>query len=492
MTIKRGAIALALAGSTILAGCGGAPLASVPASERAQIELALMRDIAVLASDEFGGRQPGTMGEGRTVDFIIKNLQDAGLTSGTNDPGSAWRAPVDLLRTKPSGSRLMIQQGETESELAGAVAFTLRKRELINDAELVFVGKLSDEVPSELVTGQVIVMLGEPGVSPQRRTVLFDKNPAAIITVVEDDDAIANVNRAYGRERLSLASEAETSLTAFASQAAIANVLGADNWAELLASAEDGAFQPIALNATVSIEATTQRTEFTSYNVIGKLPGTRPNSGAVLLLGHWDHFGECGDDGDEDRICNGAVDNASGIAAMLELTRRLSATGPYDRDIYVLATSAEESGLLGAKAFIENPPIPTGSIVAAFNFDSVAIAPAGSAVGFIGEGRTPLDPVIIDVLNKSNRTLGDREFAAQFIQRQDGWALLEGGVPAVFLSTAFGSEIVTGPYLSTHYHRASDELDKIELGGAIDDLLLHEELVRRIVDTSQYMPPAAP
>lgn len=492
MTLKRGAIALALAGTTILAGCAGAPLASVPASERAMIEQTLMRDIGILASDEFGGRQPGTMGEGRTVDFIIENLQNAGLTSGTNDPGSAWRAPVSLVRTKPLNSRMAIRLGQAETQLAGGVAFTQRKRELVESAGLVFVGKQSDEVPDELVAGQVIVMLGEPGVSPQRRAVLFGKNPAAIITVVEDDDAIANVNRAYDRERLSLASEDETSLTAFASQAAMADALGAEAWAGMIGSAESGAFQPIVLDAAISMEAATQRTEFTSYNVIGKLPGTVPDSGAIVLMGHWDHLGECGAEEDEDRICNGAVDNASGIASMLELMRRLSATGPYDRDIYVLATSAEESGLLGAKAFIENPAIPTSSIVAAFNFDTVAIAPAGSAVGFIGEGRTPLDPVILDVLQKSKRKLGDREFAAQFIQRQDGWALLEEGVPAVFLSTAFGSEIKLGPYLSSHYHRASDELATIELGGAIDDLLLHEELVRRIADTKGYTPPTAP
>ena len=174
---------------------------------------------------------------------------------------------------------------------------------------------------------------------------------------------------------------------------------------------------------------------------------------------------------------------------MLELARRLSATGPHDRDIYFLATSAEESGLLGARSFVEAPPVPLDTIVAAFNFDTVAVAPAGSPIGFIGEGRTPLDGIVRDVLDAARRDLGDQELAAQFVRRQDGWVLLDEGVPAVLLSTTFGSEEVLTRYLSGDYHRPSDEVGIIELGGAIDDLLLHEELIRRVANTSLYSAP---
>src|SRR3546814_18767764 len=107
--------------------------------------------------------------------------------------------------------------------------------------------------------------------------------------------------------------------------------------------------------------------------------------------------------------------------------------------LYVLATSAEEWGLLGAKAFAENPPLPLESVVAAFNFDSVALAARGAPVGFVGEGKTPLDAVILDAIAGSRREVGDRELADPFIQRQDGWGLLQRGVPAVVLSSALGS-----------------------------------------------------
>ena len=283
-----------------------------------------------------------------------------------------------------------------------------------------------------------------------------------------------------------LASEEAASLSAFTTRSSVSEALRPEVWEDLLKQAEEDNFVPQPLDVTASLEATSTRREFTSYNVIGMLRGQVPQSGAVLLLAHWDHFGECGEEADEDRICNGAVDNASGIAVMLELARRLAGNGPHDRDIYVLATSAEEAGLLGARAFVAEPALPLESIVAAFNFDTVAVAPAGSPVGFVGEGRTPLDNLVLEIMAQGERELGNREYAESFVRRQDGWALLEEGVPAVMLSTAFSSEIVLGPYLSSDYHRATDEVDKVELGGAIDDLLLHEELVRRMADTSIY------
>ncbi|TRD12474.1 M28 family peptidase [Erythrobacter insulae] len=486
--LKRG-----LAGAALLAlgACaGGDRIASASDAERSAIEARLMQDISVLASDEFAGRKPGTLGEERTVSFITQKMQEAGLESGTNDPGSAWRAPVPLVSTEPFTSRITLYSAKQSFDLTNdkGAAFTPRRRELVETAPLVFVGTESDAVSEEDIAGRIVVMLSEPGVSPARRAVLFDKGPAAIITVVADDDAMTSVNRAYGRERIMLKAEANSSLSAFVTREVMAELLGKSAWEKLFEAAQDDGFEAVQLKQTATIEATSKRREFTSYNVIGKLPGTMPNSGAVLLLGHWDHLGECGPEDAVDRICNGAVDNASGIAVMLELSRRLKAVGPHDRDIYVLATSAEELGLLGAFAFADEPPMPLDSIVAAFNFDTVAIAPSGSTVGFVGEGRTALDPVILDVMEQAGRRLGDKEFAERFVRRQDGWALLQKGVPAVFLSTSFGSEIALGPYLSGNYHRAGDEMELMELGGAIDDLLLHEELIRRMADTASYTP----
>jgi hypothetical protein len=481
---------LIAATAVAVAGCAPKPVASVPVPDRVAIEAQLRADIATLSSNEFGGRKPGTVGEQLTTGFIIEQLQAAGLQSGTNDPGSEWLAMVPLVSSRPDTSHIVFTdpRGKVEfgTDSPDAVAFTSRRRNLIEQGDVVFVGKLGEAVPEQRVSGKVVIMLGEPGVSPARRAVLFDKGPAAILTVVENEEAITNVRRALGRERIELISEEPPQLSGYVTQAAMERKLGKKGWEDLLADADKAGFKPWDMTFKATVEATSQRIELRSNNVIGRLPGTKPGSGAVLLLAHWDHLGECGPPEAEDRICNGAVDNASGIAVMLELARQLAAGPALDRDVYVLATSAEEAGLLGARSFANAPPIPLEEIVAAFNFDTIAVAPAGGKVGFIGEGETPLDDLIRETVAASGRELGDKDFANSFVRRQDGWVLTQEGVPAVMLSSAFASEIVLGPYLSTDYHRATDQIDHIELGGAIDDLLLHEELVRKVANTALY------
>ncbi|MEM6585468.1 MAG: peptidase M28, partial [Pseudomonadota bacterium] len=135
---------------------------------------------------------------------------------------------------------------------------------------------------------------------------------------------------------------------------------------------------------------------------------------------------------------------------------------------------------------------PLDSVIAAFNFDTVALAPAGAPVGFVGEGRTPLDTIVLEEMLAEGRDLGDRAYAERFVQRQDAWALLQKGVPAVLLSSAFASQITSGPFFGGAYHSPDDEVGAIELGGAIDDLLLHEALVKRLAIPSAHEEPARP
>ncbi|MEM6907670.1 MAG: M20/M25/M40 family metallo-hydrolase [Pseudomonadota bacterium] len=487
----RNVLALVAGGLLLTLGaCSKAPLASVSERERELIASNLMRDIEVLASDEFGGRLPGTLGGEKTIAYLTERMQAVGLVSGTNDPGSAWRAPVRLLSTKPFTSRVEFTFGRKRVKLdpQDAAAFTSSRRALAERAEMVFAGPGAKEIAAPFIRGKVVILLGTPEVSTERRAALFANDPAAIITVVGDTGVISALEVSFGSEQLRLAREDLGALNAFVTETALADALGNERWRALVEASDVAQREPIAVSGTVTIEATSQRREFTSYNVIGKLPGTEPQNGALLLLAHWDHLGECGPPEAADRICNGAIDNASGVAVMLELARRLKASGPHKRDIYVLATSAEEAGLLGARSFAASPPVPLSTFVAAFNFDTVALAPAESPLGFVGQGRTPLDGIIFDVMEAANRRLGDQDFAAQFVQRQDGWVLLQKGVPTVFLSSAFGSADLLNAYLDGPYHSPADEIDQVELGGAIDDLLLHSVLIKRIADPAQYLP----
>jgi Zn-dependent M28 family amino/carboxypeptidase len=223
------------------------------------------------------------------------------------------------------------------------------------------------------------------------------------------------------------------------------------------------------------------------------LPGRNPDAGAVLMMAHWDQFGLCGDqaadDDERDGICNGAVDNASGLAFVTELAKRLGNGRALDRDVYFVATTAEEWGLLGARAFTRDPPLPLDSIVAAFNVDTIGLAPRGGDVAILGEGLTPLDDEVGAVIERMGRSVEESDFAAQYVQRQDGWALLQSDVPTLMVSSAFARPDLMRRYTSGRYHSPSDEIDDIELGGAAEDLLLHLELVRHFASISAHPGP---
>ena len=224
--------------------------------------------------------------------------------------------------------------------------------------------------------------------------------------------------------------------------------------------------------------------EANTFNLVGRIKGTDPTSGAVLLLAHYDHLGVCGKKAD--RICNGAVDNASGIAIVTEVARRLAAGPRMRRDIYVLATGAEEWGLLGARAFAEAPPVPVENFVAAFNIDTEGLAPAGSPIVVIGEEGSPLDGLIAEVAGAKNIAVVDpTEANAQFLRRQDGWALLQAGIPSVMVSAAFSDLPRLFAFLDTDYHRPGDEADIVELGAAAEMVDLHVELVRAAADPAR-------
>ncbi|RNJ63149.1 MAG: M28 family peptidase [Porphyrobacter sp. IPPAS B-1204] len=500
MSRQAARLLVAVLASLWLAACAHAPVAIGPDPVGEDIAARMMADIEVLASDEFGGRKPGTPGGKATYEYLERRMGEVGLVSGTNDPGSYWRMPVDLVATEPQTGRLTLGEGRAAVTLAEneAAVFTPRRRALAaggpgTGVPVVFVGYGDGSVLGDALAGAVALMLADPGRDTARRDALFVQRATAVVTVLPDAGALAAVRAAEERGKLELASEERDTLSAYITDAALARVIGEKRWAMWKREAKKGDFAPLELNLALSIEATADRREFPSQNIIGMIPGTQPGSGAVLLLGHWDHLGECGPASAADRICNGAADNASGIAMMLELARRLKAGPPLGRDIYVLATSAEEAGLLGARAFVKSPPLPLSSIVAALNFDMMAVAPAGSPLGFIGRGRTPaLDTVILGELARSGRMIGDQNLADSFLQRQDGWALLQAGVPTVLLSGTYGSRAVLDPFLTTHYHRPGDKAEVLEMGGAVEDLLLHEDLIRVLADPARYPAPAAP
>jgi hypothetical protein len=477
----------------LVAGCTpGAPRTTPLPRDRASIEAALMRHIEVLASDDFGGRQPGTPGEAKTLRYLAREWQGAGLQSGTNDPANPWFAPVELALSVPDRSAARFYRGGRPIPMpeGSVTVFSTGARGLVERAPVVFVGKAGDRLDRSELAGRVVIMTGDhPGLAVEREAAAR-AGAAAVLVLVRDDAERAALTafRRRGSYRIA-GSEDAGALDGYISSAALTAIAGEARAAELLAAGQVADFKPVALDATAALETTAAQSVVRTFNLVARLPGRKPAAGAVLLLAHWDHFGACAEPPAGDLICNGAVDNASGLAVLTELARRLASGPQLDRDVYFLATTAEEWGLLGAQAFAENPPVPLQSIVAAFNLDTVAVAPAGSPVAIVGKGLTPLDKGVAQVMRETGRRESDERMAQGYVRRQDGWALIQRDVPAISVTSAFSLEEPLDRYIARDYHQPSDEAAGIELGGAADDLALHLALVRYFADPARW--PAA-
>ena len=452
------------------------------AAPRQKPDSALQRDlmahIALLASDDFEGREPGTEGEAKTLRYLGKQWFDIGLLSGTNTPAHPWFAPVNLVAREPADSAAAFARKGRRIYVprASVLMLTSGKRALVENAPLLFVGNAlnPDAWDRNELAGRVAVMLDGTHKGGDRQNALLKAGAAAVLTVLDGGRTLDQVAARRKRSGYALASEAlggdlEGFIAADSFDRLVAT--GGLSLAGLRSAAAAPGFVPRVLDISATLEATTRETSIRTHNLIGKLEGKRPDTGAVLFVAHWDHFGRCAEPPAEHLICNGAIDNASGVAALTEVARRLSRMPQPDRDIYFLATTAEELGLLGAEAFAENPPLPLKQIVAAFNIDSIAIAPAGTPLAIVGRGMTPLDPQIIAAARAARRQLVLTDDANAYVKRQDGWALLQHDVPAVMVTSAYGDIKRLEAFFDGDYHRPTDVVKPtIELGGAAEDV----------------------
>ena len=476
-------------------------VAAKPAPKKpSPLELSLKAHVETLASDEFEGREPGTEGETKTLRYLARQWFDIGMEAGTNIPGSGWFAPVDLVEREPVLSRASFTRGRKRLPLPEGSVFVVTSglRSLVQDAPMLFVGHATMPVmPRAELAGRVAVMLDSlpAGTDPQkvgdRAGLLLDAGALAVITVLDGErgleDVIARRNRAgYAIAGDTIGDEIEAFISV-----ATADMLFAGSphgtIAKLRADAGGAQFAPYALGINSTFEATSRETRIRTHNLIGKIPGRSPSAGAVLMMAHWDHFGECAQAPAEDLICNGAIDNASGLAVVMEAAMILAKGRPMDRDVYIVATTGEELGLLGALAFAENPPIPLDRIVAAFNVDSTGLVPPGGPIGIVGKGLTPLDPLIGDVVRRMKRKLAQGNGPNAYIKRQDSWALMQHDVPAVMVSSSYGDMERIERFMEDTYHRPLDQAGAgIDYAGMADDVALQVELVRAFADSKRF------
>jgi len=503
---RLAALCLALLALTPFAAAAAGP----SKRQMAQIEVQLRQHVTTLASDEYGGREPGTPGETLTLRYLARQWFDIGLESGTNDPGNTWFAPVELVEREPQSSRAQFFHGKRRVALAdeGYFVVTSGLRSLIENAPLVYVGRNpGGEGARTELAGRVALILDSEAPPPEpakpgpggtaavrpavdRAGQLLDSGAAAVLTVLDGERTLEDVMARRRRAGYALSGERvggdiEAFVTPDGARQLLASAGGLDLAALKQAGAAPG-FSARPLGLAASLEATNRETRIKTHNLIGKLEGRRPGSGAIVLMAHWDHFGKCAAPPAEDLICNGAVDNASGLAVITEVARLLSAGKPLDRDVYLVATTGEELGLLGALAFAENPPLPLASVVAAFNVDSTGLVPAGLPVSVVGQGMTKLDAGIAKVLKGLKRKLAAGDAANAFARRQDSWMLMQHDVPSVMVSTSYSDSARLEAFMDNVYHRPSDAAESVVYGGMVDDVLIQTELVRFFADTKAW------
>ena len=472
-----------------------------------------------LASDDFGGRGPGSAGEDKTVDYIKSQFARIGLQPGN---GGDWFQTVPMVETTADESATLdLAVGGQRQVLAfgkDMVIGTRTGQPVVNlkDSPLVFVGYGVD-APEQAwndyagldVKGKTVVMLvNDPGFHA-RDARLFDGNRmtyygrwtykfeeaarkgAAAALIIHDTDGASYgwdvVRNSWSGPQYDLPAKDDPAPRVpvqgwISGEAADALFKAAgQDLGKLRAAANKRGFKPVPLDATASLQLKSRSVEKQSRNVIGMLPGSEAPEEAIVYMAHWDHLGTHeGEAGDN--IYNGAVDNATGIAGILEIAEAFrKAPTPPKRSVLFLAVTLEESGLLGSKYYVAHPVVPLDKTVAVFNLD--ALAPVGRArdLTVVGKGSSQLEDLLKAILDRQGRHAeAEDNTAAGYYFRSDHFNFAKAGVPALYIDS--GIDLVEGgkaagqaagkAYTEQRYHKPGDQYDTAtwNLDGIVQDL----------------------
>ena len=533
-------ILLTLAASAALAACAAERDAGTPDSAAASAAVnepalaqaaaaisgdSLLAHIRDLSADSMEGRAPGTPGEEKTVAYLTRQFQALGLEPG--NPDGTWVQKADLVGylSKPAAR---VTAGGRAIPLRFQDDFVAnsrhdRARTTVAGSDIVFVGYGVvapeygwDDYKGLDVRGKTVLMLiNDPAVAAPgaaagdtaaldsamfkgramtyygrwtyKYEIASEKGAAAAIIIHETGPAGYPwdvVRGSWSNEQLDVISPdaskrvpVEGWITLDRAKALLA--ASGRSFDSLKAAARRKDFRPVALDAKADFDVGITVRRFQSHNVLARLSGSSRKDEHVIYTAHWDHLGK-DPSLKGDQIFNGAQDNASGTAGLLELARafkRLSA--PPERSILFLAVTAEEKGLLGARYYAANPLYPLAQTAAVINIDGLNQWGRTSDVVIVGLGNSTLDDVLTAALKTANRTVKpDAEPEKGFYYRSDHFEFAKRGVPALYAESGVdfvGKEAGYGmkkreEYTATDYHAPSDEVKPDwDLSGAVED-----------------------
>ena len=489
--------------------------------------------VQVLASDDFAGRAPGTVGEEKTVEWLAAEFERLGLEPAGED--GTWFQDVPMVQTTADESsvRMDLVVGGEERNLAFGEDMVIGTRTgeeqvSIDDSQLVFVGygvnapELGwNDYEGVDVEGKTVVMfVNDPGFHVDdeslfegkrmtyygRWTYKFEeaaRQGAAAALIIHDTagasygwDVVKN-SWSGPQFDLTAADDPEPRLPAqgWITGDVAREVLGTlgHDLDELYQAANQRGFEAIELDATMSLDLASSSTHGSSRNVIARLPGaTRPDE-AVVYMGHWDHLGTH----EDGRIYNGAIDNATGIAGILEIAEAFATREERpDRSLLFLAVTLEESGLLGSKYYVAHPTVPLEDTVAAINLDALPVIGQASDMTVVGLGNSELEDILGEVLEGQDRTMSPEATPQDgFFFRSDHFNFAKAGVPALYAKG--GDNLREGgleagaeaqrAYRDARYHQPGDKVDPDwDLTGIVEDLQALYQVGEALVDGDDW------
>ena len=497
--------------------------------------------VQTLASDAFEGRAPGTPGEDKTVEFLIKEMTDLGIAPGGED--NAWTQAVPMMRTvvaspismtvdSPFGP-MALEQGmsvsiDTASPLEQVIA---------NDIPVVFVGFGADAPEQQWddygdtdLSGKVALFLvndpdfaagpDEPvaGKFGKRRMTYYGRwtykyeeaarRGAIGALVIHETEAAGygwSVAAAGAGENVTLANQGDSSSLSF--QGWLHNDAATDllaraghdlNELRTLARHED--FTAFELeDVSLSVDLDIAITRFDSHNVLGLLPGkTRPDE-VIMVSAHWDAYGIGAPDKLGRTVRAGANDDALGSAGVLEIARVLKARGPLERSVLFAFWTAEEAGLVGSEAYSSNPVFPLETTVANFTLDILQTAGAAKDVILVGKGQSELEGDLARLAQKQGRYVTEENLPENgLFYRADHFSMARVGVPVLLImGIAGGADLIEGgrtagnqwiaDYVGKCYHKPCDAWSPDwDLTGAVQDVDLILMLVNELANSTRW------
>jgi Zn-dependent M28 family amino/carboxypeptidase len=501
----------------------------------------LLAHIKVLASDEFEGRAPGTKGEELSVKYISDQFKKIGLKPGNPDGTYTQEVPLAGIKSEP---RMSFTIGDKTIDLKYPDDFVASSARLqpeikVDKSDVVFVGYGIvapeygwDDYKDVDVRGKTLVMLiGDPPIPDSKDPSKLDekmfkgkamtyygrwtykyeiaaqKGAAAAIIVHETQPAAYPwqvVRSSWGKENFELdnpnknmdAVSARSWITLDVAKKIVADC--GQDFEALKKTAVTKDFRPVTLNAKAGIQIKQQIREFKSHNVIGKLEGSdaKLKDEYVIYTAHWDHLGRH-PELQGDQIFNGAIDNASGVASVIQIAAAfMKVNPPPKRSVLLMATTAEEAGLLGAKFYAEHPLYPLEKTLADINIDGVNPWGKTHDLEDLTNGNSAMDDLLGQAAARQGRVMKpNSEPEKGGFYRVDSFEFAKAGVPV--LHAARGIEIIGKPpeygkqkrdeFVAKHYHQPSDEVDPgWDLSGAVQDVQLLFEVGYQVANGDKF------